>query len=254
MKNKISMSTLRGFSVADSVKFALECGFDGLEIQTDYLSGEDEIRKALNAGLDVSLHAPCGDINISALNKGICQESVNQVKLAIDLASKFNLRVVTFHPGRLSSARENITDKWELLLESVQDIADYAKERKVYIAIENMELRKKELVFSVDDLNKFEFISKNNIYFGVTLDFSHFATNKIYPQNITGLRLPVYNVHISQCVGGKPHFPLYDAGEIEMPDVIKILGNYNSSLVVELKSVFDREVYINSRKELLKLK
>ncbi len=259
MKNKISMSTLRGFSVGDSVKFALECGFDGVEIQVDYLSDdkntrEEEIKKAIDSGLDVSLHAPCGDINISALNRGICKESVNQIKQAIDLAEKFNLRVVTFHPGRLSSARENACDKWEVMLKNVQELADYAKDRKVYTAIENMELRKKELVFTVDDLNRFEFISKNNPYFGATLDFSHFATNKIYPQNIRGLKLPVYNVHISQCVNGKPHFPLHEPGEIEIGEIIKTLDDYNSTLVIELKSVFVHEIYKNSRMELLKVR
>ena len=257
MKNKISMSTLRGFSVKESTKFALDCGFDGLEIQVDYLcddekAREEEIKYAINSGLDISLHAPCGDVNISALNKGIRNESVVQVKRAIDLAKGYNLRVVTFHPGRLSSAREKSSDKWNVMLDSVSEIAEYAKNQKVYIAIENMEFRKKELVFTIDDLNRFEEIARNNEFFGVTLDFSHFATNKIYSTNLDGLKLPVYNVHLSQCVDSKPHYPLYETGEIDICKVFKILHkyDYNSTVVMELKSVFDKEVYKKSKEAL----
>lgn len=260
MRNKISMSTLRGFSVEDSVRFAIECGFEGIEIQTDYLNDDEktqeaEIKNAINRGLNVSLHAPCGDINISALNKGIRRESVAQVKRAIDLGEKYSLRVVTFHPGRLSSLRENIEDKWLVMLESVYDIAEYAKSAKVFIALENMELRKKELVLKVEDLNRFDVISRANEFLGVTLDFSHFATNKNSVEQLNKLCLPVYNVHLSQCVGGKPHFPLFEDGEVHSEEVASFLASigYSSNIVLELKSVFDVDIYKRSLEAFRKL-
>lgn len=116
-----------------------------------------------------------------------------------------------------------------------------------------MELRKKELVFSVDDLNRFEEIASNNKFFGVTLDFSHFATNRIYPQNLTGLKLPVYNVHLSQCVDSNPHYPLFKMGEIDINEVFETLQkyDYNSTVVMELKSVYDKEIYKKSMEELV---
>lgn len=245
------MSTLRGITVKNSVDFAIECGFDGIEIQTDYLSLTDkdkEIRYALEKGLSVSLHAPCGDINISALNRGIRKESVSQMKEAIDLAQKHCLRVVTFHPGRLSSARENVEEKLAVLFESVQEISNYAKEKKVYIAIENMENRKKEIVNSIDDLNKFEYFSKENPFFGAAIDFSHLATNKIFVEQSTDIQLPIYNVHISQCVDGKPHYPVSDTGEIDIGRSIDFLKQrgYDSHIVVELKGIFDTKIYRES--------
>ncbi len=254
MKNKISISTLRGFSVEESVRFALDCGFDGIEIQTDYLPDTKEEQKkiiemAMREGLDVSLHAPCADINIASLNKGIRKESIAQVKNAIDIAEKFNLRVVTFHPGRLSSARENEADKWNVLMDSVSEIAQYSKTKKVYSAIENMELRKKELVLTAEHLNRFCSVSENNEFFGVTLDFCHFATNGIFSGEIGDIRIPVYNVHLSQSVNSKPHYPAYEEGDIDFREVPKALQryNYSSAVVMELKSVFDAEVYKKSK-------
>ena len=258
MKNKIAMSTLRGVSVKDSISFALDCGFGGIEIQTDYLPEDvskqaEVIGYALKKGMDISFHAPCDDINISALNRGIRKESVNQVKYAVDLAENSGARVVTVHPGRLSSMREKIEDKWPVLLESVWEIAEYAKEKKVCVALENMEFRKKELVYTIENLNRFEKIGKNNSYFGVTLDFSHFATNKIYSPELLKLNLPVYNVHLSQCVEGKPHYPLYENGEIDIGKIKEIteMFGYKSVIVLELKSIFEKDVYIKSRDFLL---
>ena len=254
MKNKISISTLRGISVEESVKFAVDCRFDGIEIQMDYLPDTEKeernvIEMAMRAGLDVSLHAPCADINIASLNNGIRKESIAQIKSAIDIAEKYNLRVVTFHPGSLSSAREKETDKWNVLIESVSEIAEYSKTKKVYSAIENMELRKKELVLTAEHLNSFYSLAENNEFFGVILDFSHFATNGIFAKTIGDIRIPIYNVHLSQSVNSKPHYPVYEEGDIDFREVLEALQkyNYNSVVVMELKSVFDAEVYKKSK-------
>lgn len=254
MDTKISMSTLRGISVMDSIDIAVRSGYDGIEIQTDYLpedeSKYDEIfAYAAGSNLDVSLHAPCGDINITALNRGIRKESILQVKQAIDLAGEYHLRAVTLHPGRLSSARENVDDKWKILLKSVEEIAAYAKEKQVHVGIENMEFRKKELVFTISDLNRFGEIAKDNSYFGATLDFAHFATNQIYLPEIEALKLPIKNVHISQCIEGKPHLPLNEDGEVKVQEILGILRkqDYISPIVLELKSVYDGKVFAQSR-------
>ena len=64
------------------------------------------------------------------------------------------MKKLTIHPGLLSSARENVEDKWQVMLESVREIAEYAKQMQVHVGIENMEKRKKELVYTISDLNR----------------------------------------------------------------------------------------------------
>ena len=132
----------------------------------------------------------------------------------------------------------------------VQEIADYAVSEKVSVGIENMEYRKKEMVFSIEDLNRFVSVGENNPYFGVTLDFSHFATNKISLNEIKKMCLPIKNVHISQCVAGKPHLPMdADGGEVQTAEVLSILNalGYQDAIVMELKSIADWEVFEKSR-------
>jgi len=260
MRNKVAMSTIRGLSVIESIDIVVKSNCCGIEIQTDYLpEDEKEIDKifkyANDKGLIVSIHAPSGDINISALNKGIRKESINQIKIAIDLASKYNTRVVTFHPGSLSSKRECEEAKWEVLLESVAEIAEYAKVNKVHVGIENMERRSKEMVFTIDDLNRFAQIGVDNEYFGVTLDFSHFATNEIFLPTLDKLKLPIKNIHMSQCVDGKPHYPMDNLeGQVKLNEVLKELekANYESVIVMELKGKLGWEIFAASQQILSK--
>ncbi len=258
MDKKIAMATIRGISIKESVEIAYQCGFAGIEVQTDYLPDEEKKRDFIFAliaqyGMEVNLHAPSGDINISAANKGIRKESVAQIKRVIDLAKKYKVRNITFHPGRLSSLREDKDDKWKVLLDSVREIIDYAAQQKVYISIENMENRNKELVMDITDLNRFEMISKGNNYFGVTLDFSHFATNAISLPELKQLRLPIRNVHISQCVDKKPHLSLETPnGEVMLNQIVESLQKekYEGLYVLEIKSIKDAAIF-QKNKEVL---
>ncbi len=247
MKPVISMSTLRGIPVKDSIALARECGFGGIEIQMDYLPETEEetdaiFQMARDAKLRVSLHAPCGDINISALNRGIREESIRQVMQTIDLAARYKVGPVTFHPGRLSSAREDREEKWQVLRRAVSLISRYALEKDVFVGLENMEARKKELVLSVDDLNRFADLE--NPRFGVTMDLSHFATNGITdPERPL---LPIHNIHISQSREGKPHLPMQDGGSVLTGALKQWLQNYTGCIVLELKSIRDPEIYRKS--------
>lgn len=65
-----------------------------------------------------------------------------------------------------------------------------------------------------------------------------------------GLKLPVYNVHLSQCTDGKPHKPLFEEGDVNLNDIYGILDKYqyNSVVVLELKSIFDKEIYRKNKK------
>lgn len=256
MVRKIAMSTVRGISVRESIDMAVNSGCEGIDIKVDYLPEEEEKKKeildyAKEKGLELSLHAPCSDINIAARNQGIRKESINQVKKIIDMAQKYGARVVTFHPGRLTSIRENSEEKWKILLDSVAEIAAYAAEKRVHAALENMECRKKELVRTVSDLNRFAVLAAENPYFGAALEISHFAANRIFLPELDELKLPIKNVYISQYMDGRPHFSLTEAnGEIQLDKVQRLLDSvgYDSYMILGLKSIQGCKVFEESRK------
>jgi len=64
-----------------------------------------------------------------------------------------------------------------------------ANAKQVYIAIENKERRPYELVYTVQDLNRFEVFTENNPYFGVTVDFAHYASHGIGFPAVGGFRV-----------------------------------------------------------------
>ena len=88
------------------------------------------INYAKKKGLEMSIHSPFGKNNIIDTDEENRKKSIAQVKETIDLAAKHNLVSVTFHPGRLSNEDESEEDKWEQLLKTVAEIAEYAKEKK----------------------------------------------------------------------------------------------------------------------------
>lgn len=222
---------------------AVRLGFSYMEIATSVLpedeAGQDEIiAYALSRGLTLTLHAPYGINNISAADDARRTSSIANVKHAIDLSAKHKLGTVTFHPGRLSDDAEPPEENMERMMAVVAEIAQYAKEKQVHVGMENMERRPYELIYTVDDLNRFACLGKDNPYFGVTLDFAHYSSHGIGMPTLRALQLPLYNVHVSQNVGGKMHYALPDDGIVDVDEVCRRLLDYgyDGAVVLEVRN------------------
>ena len=100
-----------------------------------------------------------------------------------------------------------------------------------------MELRPYELVFTIDDLNRFAHLTENNPYFGATIDFAHYSSHGIGMPNLDELKLPLYNVHLSQnAAGGKMHHLLVcEEGLVDLVEVCRSLENYGYDKLVVLE-------------------
>ena len=131
-------------------------------------------------------------------------------------------------------------------MKAVGEIAAYAKEKHVRVGLENMERRKFELVYTIEDLNRFAELGKDNPYFGVTLDFAHFSSHGILKPDLSGLKLPIHNVHLSQGLDGKMHVPLtVENGMVDLKSVCQVLKDYDYDSLV----VFEvPEDHLNSRR------
>lgn len=236
-RNCFTEDGLKGKAIFDR---ACDEGFSYIEITVHTLpeNERDElIEYARSKGLDISLHALYRGINIIDTDIENKKRSISEVKNAIDLAAKHNISTVTFHPGRLTSEDEDKGAKWDELLAAAREIAEYAKEKRVYAGIENMEKRQGELVYTVDDLNRFAPIGEDNPYFGVTVDYVHFSTHGIMP-DLGTLKLPLFNVHLSQKAGKGTHLPLtVENGEVDLRGVCEGLRGYGYDRFVVLEVV-----------------
>lgn len=194
------------------------------------------ITYALSKGLKLNLHAPYGINNIAAADSALQAFSVANVKRTIDAAARHKLGTVTFHPGRLSDDNDSPEETWARMMEAIADIAGYAKAKQVYVAIENMERRPYELVYTMEDLNRFAPFAENNPYFGVTVDFAHYASHGVGLPDLHALKLPLYNVHLSQTYGGKMHCALSNAEHTpDIGEVCRLLVEFGYDRVVVLE-------------------
>ena len=216
-----------------------EMGYREIELCPRYTpdTTEEIIEYAQEKGLVLSLHVHHGPNHITDTDTENQKLSVSQVKYCIDLAARYQLASVTFHPGRLSALEENQAEKWQQLFTVMEELAAYAREKQVYLAFENMELRNFELVYTIEDLNRFAYIGENNPWFGVTLDFAHFASHGIIHPDLSQLKLPILNVHLSQLTEEKMHDALTaQGGKVDVPWVLKALEDYGykGRIILEL--------------------
>jgi len=208
------------------------------------------IAYALSKGLTLNLHAPYGINNISSVDSVRRASSMANVRHTIDLAARHGLGTVTFHPGRLSDDSENAEEGWIRLMNAVSEIAQYAKEKKVYVGLENMELRPYELVYTIEDLNRFAHLCVDNPYFGVTIDFAHYASHGIGLPDLGALKLPIHDVHLSRIVNGKMHSSLVTGdGTPDIDEVIRLLAayGYDGLVVLELNDTWGSAEVLTSK-------
>ncbi len=215
-----------------AVDYLIESGYTSIDVLADEKLWSREGREnileyAASKGLDIGFHAPFRGLNIISTDEATRLLSVEQIKKSIDLAAEYGIPVVTFHPGKPTSEEESVEDAWARLFSAVEDIAAYAKEKRVRASIENMEKRAFEIVCTLEDLNRFAYIAEDNEYFGVTLDYVHLSTHGIFEPDLSELKLPIYDVHISQNAGGKTHHPLtVEGGIVHLDAVVKSLLDY----------------------------
>ena len=104
----------------------------------------------------VSLHLPAGDINPASFNRQIRQESLRQLKEAMDFGQGIGASLAVMHPGELreadfpedgrpirhESARRSVaaalTRARKLNVDAVAECADYAEARGMQLTVENL--------------------------------------------------------------------------------------------------------------------
>ena len=192
------------------------------------------ITYALSRGMTMNLHAPFGVNNITSTDPVVRADSIANVKRSIDLSAKYGAGTVVFHPGRMKEEADDPEVIWTDLLAVVAELAQYAREKKVYLAIENMELRPYELVYTIEDLNRFAPIGQNNPYFGVTVDFAHYASHGMGLPDLKALKLPLLDVHLSQN-NGKMHSALRSGGDPDVGAVCRLLADYGYDGIITLE-------------------
>lgn len=234
MQIAISSLLFKSLNLAQVVDRARDLGITWLEVWTEHFWRDDDGRlfdRLRRSGLDLSVHGPIGDLNVTSTNEGIRAESLKQVLLGVEEAARMGAQVITVHPGYLTGRQDDPDSIWDHQIEALTRIAKRGKDVGIRVAMETMEKRNKEVVIEPAITNRI-IDAVNMETFGVTFDISHAHTVMNVVDFIRSLRR-ITHIHISDTKNGKVHVQMGE-GEIAFDEVLPVLKEkYDGALVVE---------------------
>lgn len=234
MQVAISSLLFKSHPLGYVIGLARDVGISWIEVWTEHFWRDDNgalMQSLRRSGLDISVHGPIGDINITSSNPGIREESIRQVLQGVEEAAQMEAKVITVHPGYLTGRQDGPESIWDLQIEALARIARRGKELGILIAMETMERRNKEVVIEPEIANRIvDAVNMEN--FGLTFDISHAHTVMDVETFIRTLRR-IIHIHISDTKAGKVHVQMGE-GEIAFDPVLRALREkYDGALVIE---------------------
>ncbi len=214
-----------------------ELGYDGWEISADgnYRLDDSKKRQRIDevlasTNLDVTVHAPYGDLNLASMNYPIWRESIRQICLCIEHAAGLTDRV-TIHPGYLSPlSKLDIGRAWSLQKEALIEIGGIAEEYGVLACLENM-ISIKE--FLCRDPGELFGMVEGIEGIGITIDIGHANTTGTVDEFIKDLP-KADHLHLHDNHGSSDEHLAIEKGTVNWKVVSRgILDAYSGIVVIE---------------------
>lgn len=220
-------------SLEEMFSFIYNNELDGIEMWAQHwfekgYSVEEYQRLSALYPVKTVVHSCSWDLNPSSLNEGIRQASMEEIKKSINLAEALNANEVTVHPGHAT-----ILDKWEeyyqRMHQSLREILEYAKKKRIDVSLEIMEQLPKEFATSVCEMRKITQEMEDE--FCYTLDIAHCESkDEIFTALEQGKHFSKF--HISNRQGKRLHTSLPE-GDYEFAELLPVLSTYHIPFVVE---------------------
>jgi sugar phosphate isomerase/epimerase len=239
LKIGVSSGLVRTFPFEKAVEIIAQTGYREIEIWMEHmelckLSDREFINYMKRFNMGYRFHSNVCDTNLTSKNIGIRTESNKQVRNEIKRVAELGGKILTVHPGRMSSSKDIAEEFWDIQYEAFDLIAKYAQEFDVLVGVENMEMRAKEFVLTGTHINKL-FASLRYPSVGLTFDIAHCMSVEEPLTFLNELNVPIVNVHMSQYAKGHMHLPMYsEKATINMIEIWRKLKTlYNGPMIIE---------------------
>lgn len=194
-----------GRETAWGIQKTKEIGFDFIDIFTDPLAIDVRERRLIKDECD-RLGLPirsicCVAIGLIDFNPSVQQFHIDRCKSYLDLVYEYQADNLLLVLGEYLWNREVISaeEQWQLGVESCMELAAYADDLGVKIALE-LEPFPLSLLNSIDRM--VEFIDEvDHRSIGANIDVSHLHLAHVSPDDIPKLHGKAFHVHISDCDG-----------------------------------------------------
>ena len=196
--------------------------------------------------LDMSfqVHVPISDVNIGSVYEPMRLAALNEVKQTILMCHQMEIPLATVHPGFIQGiAFLNKARALEKTKESVKDLAAFASDNSVVIAIENMPANINGTCTTAAEL--LEVVDSAGL--GICFDMGH-ANTSGQTEELLKLVSRFKNVHLHNNEGTWDQHNEVDDGTADIEKVMTALReSYNGNLIIEST---DLEPGVSSKRKL----
>ena len=253
MKLGFSLNAYTKKSLPTAIKSISKIGFSGIEIVLDIphaflplkKSKIEKIKRSLktwnlkvtNLNANTVLGWHIGKKNpekfepsLSTNNEKLRKWRINYTKQAIDLACELKSPSISITSGLLKKTHKDTY--LNNFRNSLNELASYAEERKIKIAIE---YEPNLLIENSKDVSQFLNSEHDNV--GINLDTCHAAVlGENIPKLIKNFHKKIFHTHISDCKNQKHYHLIPGLGEIDFVKMYLALQKikYNGYLTAEL--------------------
>lgn len=235
MKIAVSSRLFGECPLLEGIALARDYGYTGVELwYEDLLSMSDRtLASTTELGLTYYLHAASRDINFLSVNPRIASVSLGEVLRSVDIAERLAAQAVVVHPARMASTKDSPEEYWDTLVSALGCLVQHAQSKGVHLAVENMELRPKELlVFPEDMLRLIGAFPDGEL--GICLDLAHAATiNAVERFLEPELWNRTTHIHLSNSADGRTHVPLWQGHCHASPRFQQAFRSFTGPVVIE---------------------
>lgn len=226
---------------ARGIELTKEIGFDTIDVFADPLEISPVerrlIRKTCKSCELPVVSTVCCALGIADFNKPVRDFHVHRAKQYLDLCYELEGRNLLLVLGEYIWQQEVIApaDQWKWAVEHVRELAVYAKELGLELAIE-LEPFHLSIVNNIDGMKRF-LAEVDHPAAKANVDISHLALARNPAQDIAKLAGRIAHVHLSDC-DGKKHGDLPPGrGTVDFPPYLKALGDagFKGTVSIELE-------------------
>jgi len=200
--------------------------------------GEDRlelVREGIKYGrdsLDVEfqVHAPLSDVNIGSVHEPMRLAAMNEIKQTIAMCRQLDIPMVTVHPGFIQGiAFLNKATAVEKTAQSLKEIASFASDQSVSVAVENLPANINATCTQASEL--LEVIEGTDL--GICFDMGH-ANTAGQIDEMLALVDKFRNVHLHNNDGDWDQHNKLNDGSADLTKVVKALkSHYKGNLIIE---------------------
>ncbi len=232
------------------VKAAIELGYEAVEVSGEFPQcicdnitsrQRRQVREMVEAaGIRLSVHAPFNSLNIAALNPGIRAESLRQTLVAIDMCADMGGQLITVHNGSYvvsQNFRKKVPQvsrlQWDYNRDALCRAAEHARQRGVFLCLENIRFEADAIDRSVDELLAVrETVDSPALWF--CLDIGHARLNNELEEAISRLGPYAKQIHFTDNFGQSDDHLIIGEGNFDYSPHLDFFRGFDGILLLEV--------------------